>query len=265
VNDILKIEMELMRIFSIIITGLLFSCFAQSNCPQALSLRIEECNNETIDTLVHKGNRCDMANRLNSFARRLESLAIPCSTMVEEVKIRYMGYKDTIGFRIDTSGLVFEGAADAPVKIVAYVSMSCPLCKRLYRDLTDSLKSNNRSGKIAIAVKPFSTSLLDRALVAAQKWKKQGKILRALAPIKDRLTMETIMHIADSLHIPLAAFKKEIENDCTRSIAEMSRVEAVLNGVTVTPTFFINGKRYRGYKDARWVLDAAEYESLKKR
>jgi hypothetical protein len=33
----------------------------------------------------------------------------------------------------------------------------------------------------------------------------------------------------------------------------------------MTPTFFINGKRYRSYKDPQWVVDAAlyEYEGLK--
>jgi hypothetical protein len=46
--------------------------------------------------------------------------------------------------------------------------------------------------------------------------------------------------------------------------AQASAREGVKNGVTVTPTVFINSKRYRSYKDPRWIVDAAlfEYESL---
>jgi hypothetical protein len=30
-------------------------------------------------------------------------------------------------------------------------------------------------------------------------------------------------------------------------------------GATVTPTIFINGVRYRSYKDPLWLIDACEY------
>jgi protein-disulfide isomerase len=39
------------------------------------------------------------------------------------------------------------------------------------------------------------------------------------------------------------------------------RKEGERVGVTVTPTFFIGGKRYRSYKDPQWVVDAALYEN----
>jgi hypothetical protein len=42
--------------------------------------------------------------------------------------------------------------------------------------------------------------------------------------------------------------------------AEASALEGESNGVTVTPTAFINNKRYRSYKDPKWIVDAALYE-----
>jgi protein-disulfide isomerase len=256
--------MNPMRLFLIILSGWIFFGYGQSKCPQALLLSIDECKGETIESLMRKGSRCDIAKRLHSFERWLESIEKPCSTIVTDVKTRYAYYKDTDRVDIDTSDLAFEGAAQPKVKIVAYVSLSCPLCKRLYRDITDSLNVRRGPVKIAIAVKPFTSTPLDWALLASLRWKKQGDILRALALVKDRVTLDMVLHIADSLKIPLAAFKSDIEGDRTHFFSEVCKAEGIKNGVTVTPTFFINGKRYHGYKDARWVLDAAEFEGLRK-
>jgi protein-disulfide isomerase len=194
----------------------------------------------------------------------LESKDKPCSTIVKDIATRYEFFKDTVRYPIDYSGVAFEGAPDAPVKIVMYVSLSCPLCKRVYHDLTDSLKVGDRSKKIAVCVKPFSQSQLEHALVATQKWNKQSEFLRTIAQVNDRITMEIVTLTIEKLKIPLAAFNEEINAKKTLTRVEASRAEALNNGVTSTPTIFINGKKYTGSKNAQWVIDAAEYELLKR-
>jgi protein-disulfide isomerase len=56
------------------------------------------------------------------------------------------------------------------------------------------------------------------------------------------------------------AFKNLLADASIRQRLEAFRKEGEINEVTVTPTFFINGKRYRSFKDPQWVVDAALYE-----
>jgi len=243
------------------IAGCIGRAAGQLHCPEAYDLRIHECGAKPLRSLVAAGNDCMTATRLLEFARWLESVEKPCSTIVSDVGARYASFRDTAVFPIDYSGVSFIGRPEAPVKIIAYISMSCPLCKKLYREIADSLVSPGRSDRIAFGVKPFAATQLEQALVAARNWDRQPRLLLALAPVTERITMNIVLKAADSIGIPAADFKRRIEDNQVAAQVAASRAEAIGNGVTVTPTFFINGKRYAGYKNSRWVVDAAEHEA----
>jgi hypothetical protein len=130
-------------------------------------------------------------------------------------------------------------------------------CSTIVKD--NSLR-NRVQNDIAIYVKPFSTTVLERAFVAVGKWQKQNDLVRMLVPVKTRIDLPLIFRITDSLGIPENELSESLQNKTVITYVDSSRAEALRNGVTLTPTFVINGKRYQGYKDARWVLDAAENE-----
>jgi len=230
------------------------------SCQEVRQLRIQQCGNATLQELADRNQDCDIAARLRVFAQWLESHDKPCSTVVKDVEMRYRYFIDTTRCPIDYSGAAFEGLPTAPVRIVVYVTMSCPLCKRLYREVTDSIHARGLAEKIAVCAKPFGDTPLEYALVAAQRWQIQGTLLRALAPVKQRIDLQTVMHVIDSLGIPRREFSSRMQDRDVAALVKASRDEALANGVTVTPTFFVNGKRCQGYKDACWIVDAAEYE-----
>lgn len=246
----------------ICIVTLLSSLAAEDvSCPGVKNIRISQCGNETVGTILKKNEECELVSRLVKFATWLDSLEKPCSFIETEVRNRYETLTDTVNYTIDYTDALFIGDSSAAVRIMMYASMSCPLCKRLYKDIADSLKNIN--GKIALYVKLFASSEANQALVAVRKWHKQGDLLYRLAPVKEMVTMDVVFHITDSLEIPHDELNKMVKSGEFRAYTDSSRAEGMRNGVEVTPTFFVNGKRYHGYKDIRWVLDAADYELWK--
>ena len=201
----------------------------------------------------------DQHKRLHVFRDWLLEINKPCNSIVGNLEQRVQTFSDTVSYSIDTSDLSFSGKPSSPVQIIMYVSMSCPLCKSSFCELYNSVTSGRISKKAKLAVKPCGTSVLDRALVAASFFGKQAALIQAVAPIKNRLTIDMIFHAADSLKIPLQQFKKKIDSPEIEQYVQDSRKEALENGVKVTPTFFINSHRYRSYKDTRWVEDAVEF------
>lgn len=232
-----------------------------SLCHGVKKISIAACGNETIEKILKKNEKCEIASRLVKFATWLDSIGKPCSFIEPEVRKRYVTLSDTVRYEIDYTDALFIGDSTASVKIMMYASMSCPLCKRLFKDAADSLIKRNKD--VALYVKPFASSEPNQALVAIRKWNKHRELLYALAPVKEMVTMQIVFHITDSMNVPHDELNKIISSGEFRAYTDSSRAEGMRNGVDVTPTFFINGKRYHGYKDIRWVLDAADYELWK--
>ena len=229
------------------------------SCPEVKSLRIKECGGATLEALAKRGGSCSVAPRLYRFAQWFDSFAQPCSTILKEVKNRYLTYEEPVRSSIDYAGVPFEGAPDAAVRIVVYISMTCPLCKKLYCDLSDSLK-NGRKSSMALYAKPFPSTQLEYAFAAVQSEGKQAELLRSLASVADRITLTTIYQCLAAIGIPWQTVDRLIRTRSTVAYVEASRAEALANGVTGAPTFFINNKRYRSYKDAQWIIEAADFE-----
>jgi glutaredoxin len=232
---------------------------AEIACPEVAAFQITECGKATLESFSFEKSTCDPAFRIVQFVYWLDSLAKPCSTVIKSVRERYAFYRDTTKYPIVYPAAPLAGSPDAPVRITAYISMSCPLCKKICSDLADSLQGR-RARQMALYVKPASTTTLEHAFVAVQKCKKEAALFRALAPLKERVTMQTILGITDSIGINRQEFDRLLIDKATVAWTDSSRAEATRNGVTSVPTLFINGRPYPVYKTARWVIDAAEYE-----
>jgi hypothetical protein len=212
----------------------------------------------SIKNVFRYNQSCDIAIRLNRYFEWLDSLGKPCTEIEKSVKERYRYYLEDVRYSVDLPEFVF-GDIKSPVLLVAYISISCPLCKKLYRDLADMLQQD-RFNDVAFCIKPFAVTGLEEVLVLMQQKNMLDQFLRALVPVKERITMPIVNRIVDSLGVSLSDLKRSQDSLSTKNYLDSSRAEAIRNGVSVTPTFFINGKRYSGYKDARWVIDAVEYE-----
>jgi hypothetical protein len=231
-------------------------------CGISLPLLRPDGVSTNLQTALQRQDPCSLAVRLDSFRLWLLSHARPCSTVVADVQARNRTLLDTTVWPIDTTGMIFAGDTRSPEKIVMYISMTCPLCKRLYKEMHAAVTSGPLKGIATVGVKPFTTTPLDIAMLAAARWKKQAELLLSIAPIETRLNTETVLHILDSLGAPSDTVRKQLEDPGLQSYAQASRSEAVANGVKVTPAFFINRHRYRSYKDTQWVVDAVLFRHV---
>jgi len=230
-----------------------------TRCDSAIhAVHIDACNS-SLGGCLKRARPGDLAVRLDRFGAWLASKDKPCSTMVKDVEERAATLQDTARFAIDTSQVTFAGAAAAPVRIVMYVSATCPLCKRIYHELYDSVTAGGLTGKARLGIKPFSAKPLDVMLLAARRFGRQADLMRSLAGVEVRITEAIVLKKADSIGIPAHELRKLAADSAIVRAAVGSAEEGGRNGVTVTPTIFINNRRYKSYKDPQWVVDAAEY------
>ncbi|MCW5695886.1 MAG: DsbA family protein [Bauldia sp.] len=165
-------------------------------------------------------------------------------------------------------GDVVLGAADAPVTIIEYASMTCPHCANFHNTTFDALKTEYiDTGKVRFIMREFPLDPLSAA----------GFMLARCAPGENGyygmvdLLFETQGEWIVSEPIPplfalasQSGFTQESFEACLTNQEILDGVYAVYDraaqqfAVDVTPTFFINGVRYTGSRpieDMRAIID----------
>jgi protein-disulfide isomerase len=231
----------------------------------AQSFRIAACDSLSLAKSLDQTPPCSMAAFLAPFAKWLVSKGKTLDECKKDCIARSECMTSIKRFTIDLSDLPIAGDKAAPVSIVMYMSAMCPLCKYLTAEMYREVTAGALKGKAMLLAKPFTSGTGDRALLAADHYKKYWDYIIALNSVKMRPDEPILLRVADSLGMPKAAFKNLLIDTAIAQRLEGFRKEGERNEVTMTPTFFINGKRYRSYKDPQWVVDAAlyEYEGLK--
>ena len=209
-----------------------------------------------------KNPECGIARHLNEFAVWIDSIQsdMPCSSRVAALAERYASFHDTVRHIFDFNNVAFTGLPGAPVTLLMFVSVSCPLCKRVYKGLYGEVTKGKLLNKARIGVKVLSAHPNDVSLLAAEKFGKQSEFLLSLAGVEERISLTIIKQKAHDIGIPDSEFCRLLRDPVLLRAAQASAQEGGKNGVTVTPTVFINGKRYRSFKDPEWIVDAALYE-----
>jgi len=222
------------------------------------------CEGKSLSTCLSTNKKCANVDRLFRFAEWLASRDATKDTIVAYLEMRRDCLTSHQRFPLDLKGYPTVGAENAPVTVVVYFSGSCPLCKFVLSFL-DSVQAAKGSGAgFRVIAKPFTTGLADSILIAADRMGRFWDLEHALHLRTERPTPKLIDHLIDSLKIDrnkLALLRKDTS---LMALLPKSRFEGRYNGVTLVPSVFINGMKYKGYKDPKWILDAVEYvkESL---
>ena len=161
---------------------------------------------------------------------------------------------------IDTTSLQLAGNPKSPVTIVAYISSTCNLCKHIVSLLYESVNTGTLKGKAKLMAKPFGTGIGDIAFFVANDDGKFWELLMKMKDVKTRYKENDIIQMLENIGIDSNRSIKLLKYKKFKELLTASRTEGVKNGVKVTPTFFINHKRYSSYKEPQWVIDAALYE-----
>ena len=147
------------------------------------------------------------------------------------------------------------GAANAPVTIVEYASMTCPHCAHFHQTTYPELKKKYvDTGKVRFIFREFPLDQLAAAasmLVRCAGKDKFFPLLEALfAQQSDWVVqkpLQPLLAIAKQAGFTQQTFDECLANQQILNGVEESRNRAANKfGVNSTPTFFINGKIFRG-------------------
>jgi len=152
------------------------------------------------------------------------------------------------------------GAPTAPITLVEYGSYACRHCRAATETITELRDEFGARMRYVFRNRPLSTSIARRAAELAERAGDPESFWRAHVALMTRsasLTEEDLVVVAHDLGLDDAdppGPGLDPERARARVDADMASAEA--SGVVVTPTFFINGRRYEGLWDKTALADA---------
>jgi NhaA family Na+:H+ antiporter len=155
------------------------------------------------------------------------------------------------------------GGVPGVVTVVAYADLLCPYCQRLRRVMLRLREALGR--RLVYVFRHFPNERAHpgaehtaRATEAAGNqgrfWEMHDWIYDSGAPVTD----ESLRAFARSLGLDMEKFAADLEGEQTRTRVEQDLAEGRRNGVTGTPTLFVDGIRYDGAWDFYSMLEALQ-------
>jgi protein-disulfide isomerase len=223
------------------------------------TLPVQGCSKGSLYACIHEAQSCPLAKHMHNFIRWDVARETVDTALVPAIKKHYETLCSTEKSSIDTTQFPIAGDKKAPILIIGYVTATCPFCHYVTKALYEAVTTGTLKGKARLMIKPFGATTQNHILVAALPKGKYFDLFLAVAEVKVRLDVPLMLSVADSIGLSskeLMARAKGAEAD---SLVLRSLAEAKKNDVPIAPTFFINHIRYKGFKDPRWLIDAALY------
>lgn len=164
--------------------------------------------------------------------------------------------------KMNLTEIVFAGEPEAPVEIVAYVCARCPFCSKIVPALYSCVTEGELRGKARLAVRLFPIRGHEHSTeggLAVQAALKLGTFWPFLLEVYrnfDAFTPELVPKLAAAVGLDVDAHAAAMKDPAVRAKLVDSKKEGLRLGVEATPTFYINGKKYRDEATHEAVHDA---------
>ena len=155
------------------------------------------------------------------------------------------------------------GAGDRVVDLVVYGDFLCPYCRRLRIVLAQLRETLGDSFAYIFrhlpneAIHP-GAELLARATEAAAAQGRFWDMHDWLYAHEPPIDTQDVFAFAQSLGLDMERFRRDLDSDAARARVQEDLSEGRANGITVTPTFFIDGQRYDDAWDFHSLLEALQ-------
>lgn len=180
------------------------------------------------------------------YVARLISEGYERSEIEELYELRYG--RDT-AVEVQTEGFPTRGAPMAPVTIVEFSDFECPFCGRAHPLLTELMRELDGQVKVVFRHYPLSghprAMPAARAAVAAGQQGKFWEMTDLLFEHQRALEDDDLERYAQQLGLDMERFHTDLHSPETQAAVERDREEGRRLGIEGTPTFFINGRRFR--------------------
>src|SRR6185437_15098274 len=155
------------------------------------------------------------------------------------------------------------GAGGGRLTILIYGDFLCPYCRRL-RHVLDRLRGA-LGERMAYVFRHFpnerahpGAELLSIGAEAAARQGRYWEMHDALYGKEPPIDESALLEIAASLGLDMGRFTEDLRDSALRRRVEEDLADGRRNGVTGTPTIFIDGVRYDGAWDFHSMLEALE-------
>ena len=163
---------------------------------------------------------------------------------------------------------MYLGKDTAPVTVIEYVSLTCPHCRAFHQKTLPFLKANYiNKGKVRYIVRefPIGRSAGNAAIVtrcgSPKRYFKMVDLFLNNQPkwVSLEVRLDAIYAVAKKSGLKRAEF-----DQCMKDQTLIDNLNAIKNrgrklGVTGTPTFFINGQKFRkplSIEEIKTIIDA---------
>ena len=156
-----------------------------------------------------------------------------------------------------------RGGGPGAATVLIYGDYLCPYCRRI-RHVLERL-CNAVGDRMAYIFRQFpnerahpGATFASRAAEAAALQGRFWEMHDALYERPPPLTRDHVLEAATAVGLDIERLARDMESDAVRTRVDEDLADGRRNGVTVTPTIFIDGQRYDGAWDFYSMLEAVE-------
>ncbi len=156
-----------------------------------------------------------------------------------------------------------SGAGPAAVTVLIYGDYLCPYCRRL-REILERLRQA-MGDRLVYAFRQFpnerahpGATFASRAAEAAGRQNRFWEMHDALYALDPPLTQMHVLEAARSINLDMERFDRDVADKDVAKRVDDDLADGRANGVTGTPTIFVDGQRYDGAWDFYSMLETLE-------
>ncbi|MCH9682902.1 MAG: thioredoxin domain-containing protein [Deltaproteobacteria bacterium] len=163
-------------------------------------------------------------------------------------------------------GIPTHGPEDATLTIVEVADFECPHCRRVWESVRDYSEHSTVSVRKAFVHYPLDDScnggvdgmhphacMAARAGECAHRQERFWEYGDVMFARQNALERSDLVSYASELELDVPAFEACLDDDASMLEVRRSIARALLMSVDATPTFFVNGYKFRGAPPASWM------------
>jgi len=227
-----------------------------------------DCCDDTIEQCLKTRPDCKLPARLANYVCRKAAGGEGKAAIRRSLQKRALSMmRPGRTYRIETKANPAAGISGAKVRMVVYACTRCPFCSIMVPELNREVTSGRLAGKALLNIKLFPIKTHDHsaeanmAAAAAGTLGRYWEFMLVLMRHFDDFMVEKLPDWAVEAGLERTAFQRAMKSPEVRKALVASKKEGLKNGVTATPTLFINGRKYVGDLDTDTLVDVIEEEA----